>query len=308
MARPPYHEGAFQGHHIKAKMFLALTLTSVIPWLILTYFLYVHVLPLLDAQTHQLLIGALQGLLVCTALLMAGGGYVIWEVAVAVVRTAQMIADRTDVHGVEGRCDEIGVLMASFSRMLTTIEEQAAQIKTFSAQLDAAYRDLEATNRRLKELSGKDDVPELYNPRFFLFRLEEEISRYCRFGHPLSLVRFDFEECTMGPEELDSPTGDEALQEVAQLVVQHSRVENVISRYHGNGLAILLVNTARSGAFDYAARMRQVLADYPFSHGRQVTASFGIASLPEDNITSADELIRAADEALAEAKTAHAQP
>jgi len=308
MAQPQYREAAFHGHHIKAKMFLALTLTSVIPWLILTYLLHIHVLPLLDAATHWLLIGALQGLLGCTALLMAGGGYVIWEVAVAVVRTAQMIADRTDVRGVEGRCDEIGVLMASFSRMLTTIEEQAAQIKTFSAQLDTAYRDLEATNRRLKELSGKDDVPELYNRRFFLFRLEEEISRYRRFGHPLSLVRFDLEGLSTRPDDLGALTSDETLQEVAQLVVQHARAENVISRYHGNGLAILLVNTPKSGALDYATRMRQVVADYPFSHGRQVTASFGVASLPEDDLTSAEELIRAADEALAEAKTALAQP
>lgn len=308
MARPPDHAAAFHGHHLKAKMGLALTLTSVIPWLILTYLLSVHVLPLLDAQTHRVLIGALHGLLGCTALLMAGGGYVIWEVAAAVVRTAQLIADHADVRGVEGRCDEIGVLMASFSRLLTTIEAQAAQIKIFSTQLDAAYRDLEATNRRLKELSSKDDVPELYNRRFFLFRLEEEISRSRRFGHPLSLVRFDLEGLRTGPHDLGALTGDETLQEVAQLVVQHARAENVISRYHGDGLAILLVNTPKAGALDYAAHMRQLVAAYPFSHGRQVTASVGIASVPEDNITSADELIRAADEALAEAKTALSHP
>jgi methyl-accepting chemotaxis protein len=156
MMQPNNRVAAFEGHHIKSKMFLALTLTSIIPLLILTYTLHLHVVPLLDANTHWMLIGSLQGLLICTALLMAGGGYVIWDVA-AVVRTVQLVANASKATGVEGRSDEIGVLMASFSRMLGTIEDQAAQINTFAAQLDSAYKDLEATNSRLKD-SGFSDL------------------------------------------------------------------------------------------------------------------------------------------------------
>jgi methyl-accepting chemotaxis protein len=133
-------EAAFEGHLIKSKMFLALTLTSIIPLLILTYTLHIHVVPLLDASTHWMLIGSLQRLLICTALLMAGGGYVIWDVAAAVVRTAQLVANASKATGVEGRADEIGVLMSSFSRMLTTIEDQATQINTFAAQVVTHFR------------------------------------------------------------------------------------------------------------------------------------------------------------------------
>jgi methyl-accepting chemotaxis protein len=139
MMPPNNRVAVFEGHHIKSKMFLALTLTSIIPLLILTYTLHIHVVPLLDTNTHWMLIGSLQGLLICTALLMAGGGYVIWDVAAAVVRTAQLVASASKATGVEGRSDEIGVLMASFSCMLGTIEDQATQINTFAAQLDSAY-------------------------------------------------------------------------------------------------------------------------------------------------------------------------
>ncbi len=152
-------------------MFLALSLTSVIPLLILTYILHVYVIPLLDASTNGILIGSWQGLLICTGLLMAGGAYVIWDVAAAVVRTAQLVANASQAMGAEGRSDEIGVLMTSFSRMLTTIEDQATQINTFAAELDSAYKDLEATNSRLKDLSFKDEVTDLYNRRFFFIRL-----------------------------------------------------------------------------------------------------------------------------------------
>jgi hypothetical protein len=67
MMQPNNRVAAFEGHHIKSKMFLALTLTSIIPLLILTYTLHLHVVPLLDANTHWMLIGSLQGLLICTA-------------------------------------------------------------------------------------------------------------------------------------------------------------------------------------------------------------------------------------------------
>jgi hypothetical protein len=88
MIQPNNRVAAFEGHHIKSEMFLALTLTSIISLLILTYILHIPVVPLLDASMHWMLIGSLHGLLICTALLMAGGGYVIWDVAGAVVRIA----------------------------------------------------------------------------------------------------------------------------------------------------------------------------------------------------------------------------
>jgi diguanylate cyclase (GGDEF)-like protein len=274
MMQPNNRVAAFEGHHIKSKMFLALTLTSIIPLLILTYTLHIHVVPLLDTNTHWMLIGSLQGLLICTALLMAGGGYVIWDVAAAVVRTAQLVAKASKVPGVEGRSD----------------------------QLDSAYKGLEATNSRLKDLSFKDEVTDLDNRRFFFIRLEEEISRFHRFGHPLSVVLLDLDDFKAVNDELGHTAGDDTLREVAQLMVKQSRSDTIMARYGGDEFAILLVETSKSGASCYAERIRQALADCPFSHSRQITASFGIASLPEDSLASSEALIRAADEALHAAK------
>ena len=67
----------------------------------------------------------------------------------------------------------------------------------------------------------------------------------------------------------------------------------------------VLTPTGFDGLFNtYADRIRQVVATCPFSHGKPVTASFGVASLPDDEATNSEDLFRAADEALYAAKRA----
>jgi diguanylate cyclase (GGDEF)-like protein len=295
---------AFAGQRIRQKVFLALALSSLIPLLVLTYVLYAHIIPLLDPTRHRLEIFGLQVLIAFTALLMAAGGYVIWDVAAAVARSAQLAGASRPLEALAGRSDEIGSLMQSFTLMLATVEAQAQEINAFAAKLDTAYTELESTNSRLKEFSFRDDVTGLYNRRFFSIRLEEEISRYRRFNHPVSVVLLDLDGFKAVNDQLGHPAGDEALREVAQILLKHSRGINVIARYGGDEFAVLLVETPKGGARLYADRIRQVLATYPFSHGFRLTASFGVASLPEDLAGSPEDIVRLADEALYGAKRA----
>ena len=295
---------AFAGQRVKQKILIALALSAVIPLLILTYILYAHILPLLNSEAHRPVILALHVLVVFTWLLMAAGAYVIWDVAAAVARTTEIVAESKHVDQLEQRSDEIGTLMQSFSRMLGTIEGQALEINSFAARLDAAYKELESTNSRLKEFSFKDEVTGLYNRRFFSIRLEEEISRYRRFNHPVSVVLLDLDGFKEVNDRMGHAAGDETLRDIAQILLKHSRGINVISRYGGDEFAVLLVETPKAGARLYADRIRQVVSTYPFSHGQRVTASFGVSSLPEDMATSPDDIIRSADDALYAAKRA----
>jgi len=199
---------------------------------------------------------------------------------------------------------EVESLMDSFSRVLSTIEEQAAEINQYALRLDSAYKEIETSSARLKEFSFKDEVTGLYNRRFFSIRLEEEVSRYRRFNHPVSVVLLDLDGFKAVNDELGHAAGDETLRGMAEILLKQSRAITVICRYGGDEFAVLLVETSKAGAWLYADRIRYVLPTYRFSHGRRVTASFGIASLPEDVAPSPDDLIRAADEALYAAKRA----
>jgi diguanylate cyclase (GGDEF)-like protein len=283
---------------------LVMMLTVLAPLLILAYGLYERVTtwlgtdPLLGRDplwTHALL-----GF---TGLLMAAGGLVVKDLASTVRRTAETVAATSKIEAsVVAKTDQIGALMGSFSRMLETIEVQAGEINQFATRLDVAYKELESTNARLKEVSFKDEVTRLYNRRFFSIRLDEEVSRYRRFNHPVSVVLLDLDGFKAVNDELGHVVGDETLRGVAELLLKHSRGINVLCRYGGDEFAILLVETPKAGAQIYADRIRHVLATHEFPHGRRVSASFGIACLPEDVAAAAEDLIRAADEALYAAK------
>jgi len=290
---------AHAGLRIKKRILIALTLASVVPLLVLAFVVLVLLVP-----TQAAGFGPLHLLLLFTSVGMVLGGYIIWDIGRTMSRIASLMARDTRQPAGERRRDEVGTLMTSFNKMLLTIEQQAAEINTFATRLDAAYKELESTNARLKETSFKDEVTGLYNRRFFSLRLEEELSRYRRFNHPVSVVLLDLDGFKAVNDEYGHTVGDDTLREVAQILMKHSRGINVVSRYGGDEFAVLLVETSKAGARLYADRIREVVAKYPFSHGKVITASFGVASLPDDEAGTAEDLFRAADEALYTAKRA----
>src|SRR2546429_1311726 len=168
-------------------------------------------------------------------------------------------------------------------------------VRSLASQAAVALR-----NARLEDLSFKDALTDVYNRRYFAIRIEEEFKRHCRFGEALSLGLVDLDHFKEVNDQFGHRAGDEALRDVAQLLVKHSRSFSIVTRYGGDEFAIILVNTAKTGGLTYAERIRAVVEQHPFPHG-PVTVSLGIASLPE-NATTVDDLIVAADQALYDAK------
>ena len=307
---------------IKRKILIAIALTAFLPMLVVAYLVYAYALPLLDPQAQERNLPWMLVLLGGTGLLMAAGSFMLWDLATAVVRHADSLdaprrpaptagtsrpspsLETTAVQQYVQQSDEVDSLMHSFSRMLGTIEQQASDVNEYARRLDTAYKELESTSAQLKEFSFKDEVTGLYNRRFFSIRLEEEVSRYRRFNHPVSVVLLDLDAFKAVNDDLGHGAGDETLRAMAEILLKQSRGINVICRYGGDEFAVLLVETSKGGARLYADRIRYVLSTWTFAHGRRVTASFGIASLPEDVAPAAEELIRAADEALYAAKRA----
>jgi diguanylate cyclase (GGDEF)-like protein len=260
-----------------------------------------RVRPLYDPLRVGLAMPAVEALLVLVALLALATVFVLARSARARASLATPGPDPV-AAAVPAGSEELGSMMGTFSRILSRIEDQGNEISDFAQRLESAYRDLELSNARLKEYSFKDELTGLYNRRFYSIRLEEEVSRYRRFNHPVSVMLVDLDGFKAVNDDLGHGAGDETLRDMSDILLKYSRGINVICRYGGDEFAVLLVETSKAGARLYADRIRQVLSTHRFAHGRRLTASFGIASLPEDVAPGADELMRAADEALYAAK------
>ena len=184
--------------------------------------------------------------------------------------------------------------------------DDAERVVCFDAEYESLVRSLASQaavairNARLEDLSFKDALTDVYNRRYFMVRIEEEARRHARFNEPVSLVLIDLDHFQEVNDRFGHRAGDEALREVARLLLKHSRNFTVVTRFGGDEFAVLLVNTPKSGAVTYAQRIREVVARHEFAHGT-VTISLGVASLPED-VGTGEDLVVAADKAMYEAK------
>src|SRR2546428_2807361 len=112
-------EIAFAGQRVKQKVTFGLTLSLIIPLLVLIYGFYAYVLPLTLSSKGSGNVNSITALLVFTGLLMLGGGLVVWDVATAVSRAARLInsSSRLEPGSLPPRSDDIGAILTPFARM-----------------------------------------------------------------------------------------------------------------------------------------------------------------------------------------------
>ena len=153
-----------------------------------------------------------------------------------------------------------------------------------------------------------DELTGLANVRAFASIVERELERSRRFDTPLALVMVDIDDFKEVNDTYGHQQGDEVLAQVAGVLRNLSRALDAPARYGGEELAVVLPQTDAAGAELLAQRMREAVEALQVSRmgGRgtlSVTASFGVASVPE-SARDRSELIAAADAALYRAKRA----
>src|SRR5262249_38707547 len=109
-------------------------------------------------------------------------------------------------------------------------------------------------------------------------------------------------------DRLGHPAGDEVLRQLARLLADGRRVNDIVARYGGEEFAVVLTDTAKLAGFQIADKLRERVAAHPFPSGDgqpggRLTISVGVAAFPEDAADS-ETLVRAADAALYKAKAA----
>jgi diguanylate cyclase (GGDEF)-like protein len=151
-----------------------------------------------------------------------------------------------------------------------------------------------------------DELTGLYNLRHFHDTLDGEIERSRRFGQDVGLMLLDIDDFKGVNDTYGHQQGDLVVVEVGRVLRTLSRDIDEPARYGGDEMAVILPQTDVAGAELLAERMRAAVARVEIDRldggGRlQVTASFGVASLPV-NARDKDSLIAEADAALYRAK------
>lgn len=132
--------------------------------------------------------------------------------------------------------------------------------------------------------------------------LVEAVERSRREKEPLALVMMDIDHFKKINDSHGHPVGDEVLVEVASLVVERMAHKGRAYRYGGEEVALLLPAYSAEEASGLAERIRKDLeARAVSSKNLRVTASFGVASIP-DQASDAKALLERADSALYQAK------
>jgi diguanylate cyclase (GGDEF)-like protein len=200
---------------------------------------------------------------------------------------------------VQGSLNESLLLLLAF--MCTVVTTGLV----LNAVVDDRRRAVEATQRILRDLREqtlRDALTSLYNRRFLEDYLERELIRAKRERASLALIMMDLDRFKQINDSAGHPAGDQVLVEVGALLKRHVRGSDIACRYGGEEFALVLPKTTLESARRRSAEICSAIRREP-ELLRGVTASLGVALCPA-HATDAEALLRAADQALYEAKEA----
>lgn len=158
---------------------------------------------------------------------------------------------------------------------------------------------------RLREQAMRDPLTGIWNRACILDTLERELDRARRSASPLGLLLLDLDHFKQLNDTRGHQFGDLALRAFAQRIQSAVRSYDTFGRYGGEEFLILAPGCGENDLTRQAERLRAAVAASPFEIDGcavSLTVSIGASSVEPGARVSSIDLIRAADDALYEAK------
>ncbi|MCX7605147.1 MAG: diguanylate cyclase [Bryobacteraceae bacterium] len=165
--------------------------------------------------------------------------------------------------------------------------------------------ELMLAQERLREQAMRDPLTGIWNRACILGMLERELERARREGAPLGVLLLDLDHFKQLNDTRGHQFGDQALRLFAQRIQGAVRSYDGFGRYGGEEFLVVAPHCGRTELLSQAERLRRAVQEQPFAvEGVEfsITVSIGASHVDEENRGGQIELIRAADEALYEAK------
>ncbi len=188
------------------------------------------------------------------------------------------------------------LLLAFMSTVVTTGLVLSAVVGERVRAIEALRRALQ----NLKEETIRDPLTGLYNRRFLGDYLSRELIRAKREGGRVALIMIDLDRFKQINDTAGHAAGDLVLMEIATLLKRHIRGSDIACRYGGEEFTLVLPNATPESALRKAEAICSAIRE-DRDRLLEVTASLGVAFFP-DHAADPESLLRAADEALYEAK------
>lgn len=193
------------------------------------------------------------------------------------------------------------------ARANQALEERVAER---TSELEAANQKLQQAYQQLEAHSRMDGLLQIANRKYFDVRLKEAWASALRSKQPLGLLMIDVDHFKRYNDSYGHQAGDACLQTVARAVQSAMlRETDMVARYGGEELAVILPDTDAAGAIAVAERVvsaveAQALAHKASDTAAVVTVSVGVSSETPRKKSNEMHLVSQADEALYRAKRA----
>jgi diguanylate cyclase (GGDEF)-like protein len=172
-------------------------------------------------------------------------------------------------------------------------------------QIDNQTLQLLQNEEKLRELSVRDYLTNLFNRRYLEETLKREIQRATRKHQPVGVIMIDIDHFKNYNDTFGHATGDFLLQRLGELLARQIRVDDIACRYGGDEFVLVLPDADLSVLQERAEELRKKVKQIQFTNEvidmRSITISQGIAVFPRHGSTS-EAILQAADAALYQAK------
>jgi len=158
---------------------------------------------------------------------------------------------------------------------------------------------------RMQRMAALDPLTGVYNRRFGMTRLNEELNRALRTKTPLGIVLYDIDHFKNVNDTYGHLVGDRVLVQVVRASLLVLREGDILIRYGGEEFLLILPGASKENSAQVTERIRRAVADTVIRDGEQsihVTVSAGVTAFRGENREDPIELIRLADSALYTAK------
>ncbi|MCX6061047.1 MAG: diguanylate cyclase [Campylobacterales bacterium] len=152
----------------------------------------------------------------------------------------------------------------------------------------------------LKTMAIHDQLTGLYNRHYLVDMMAGKVSEAKRYEQPLSVIMVDIDHFKEVNDSFGHLEGDKVLQKIAQILQDEARREDIVARFGGEEMVIILNNCPLTEASIKAEKLRKKIEESE-PEGIAISASFGIVQMSDINSTC-ERLFKCADDALYKAK------